>query len=160
MARSKLILPRGSVVKRHELKMVLFIAISWVIIDFLLFIFRLSSHITPFKYEDPGANTTRAILLRELNILLLSLIVGFLLVSVLRNFLRNSSLWLNLVLKTLLSVLAAMIMSFFIFLTYEMLIKQRPFDVTVEKFLEYTFRPDWLPKCWNGCCCLFSPCLQ
>jgi adenylate cyclase len=127
--------------------MVLFIAVSWVIIDFLLFIFRLTSHLTPFKYEDPSANTTRALLLREVNILLLSLIVGFLLVSVLRNFLRNSSLWVNLIVKTVISVMAAMVMSFFIFLTYEMLIRQRSLGVTFDRFLDYTFKPDWfLPK--------------
>lgn len=147
MKQTRLILPRSSAVKKHEIKIVFLIALFWIIIDLCIFIFQMKSGVFTFKYADPGSNTSRAIFLRELNVLLLSLIIGFLLVSVLRNFLRNSSLWFNLLVKTLLLLTVAVIMSFFIYVSYETLIHHRSTARAINKFLEHTFQPDWfIPK--------------
>ena len=147
MKTTRLILPRRSAVKKNEIKVILLIALCWIIIDLCIFIFQMKSGVFTFKYADPGSNTYKAIFLRELNVLLLSLIIGYLLVSLLRNFLRNSSLWFNLLVKTLVLVAVAVIMSFFIYMSYETLINHRAPGKSINKFMENTFRPDWfIPK--------------
>lgn len=147
MTTNFLTLPRRSAVKKHEVRIILVIALCWVVIDLCLFLFQMTAGSFAFKYADRDFNTSRALFLRELNVLFLSLIIGFLLVSVLRNFLRNSSLWVNLLVKTLLLVVAAVVMSFFIYVSYESLIHQRPVLETMNKFLKNTLQPDWfLPK--------------
>ncbi|HEX7903569.1 MAG TPA: adenylate/guanylate cyclase domain-containing protein [Chitinophagaceae bacterium] len=147
MNRSKLILPRGSVVKKYELKVVILIAVFWTIADFLLFLIRKYSNVLPLKYSDPSINTTKEVLLREVNVLLVSFIIGFFLVSVLRKFLRFASLWINLVAKTVILIVIAMVMNLFIYASYEMLFKHTSFSEVFQKFWNNTSRVEWLlPK--------------
>ena len=142
MSVSKLILPRGSVVNKRELPIILVIAISWTLID--LFLVRIS--VLPYKYGNE-ISTNRAITLRELNVFLLSFTIGFLLVSVLRKYFHSSSLWINLLFKTAILLLAAVIMNLFIYISYELLIGGRPLDTAFNRFVQNTFRPQWaLPK--------------
>jgi adenylate cyclase len=147
MKRSQLILPRGSVVKKYELKIIILIAISWTLVDLGLFLLRMASNVLPVKYFEPETNTIEAILLREVNVLLLSLIIGFIMVSILRQFLRTSSLWMNLMVKTLILVLVAMIMNFVIYVSYLMLLRDVPWSEAINRFWENTTRPAWIvPK--------------
>ena len=107
----------------------------------------MTSDALPDKYSDPQINTLKAILLREINVLIVSFIIGFLLVSVLRRVLRHSSLWVNLLVKTLILILAGLIMTFFIHASYDILIEGRTITEAMNKFLQNTFRPQWLiPK--------------
>ncbi len=73
-----------------------------------------------------------------------SLIIGYFLISVFRNFLRNKSPWVNLVIKTLLLVTVAIVMNFFIYFTYSLLIEHQPVAAAFHKFIENTFRQKWL----------------
>ena len=147
MKGSRLILPRGSVVKKYELRIIVIIAISWTLIDLALFYLRMASNVLPVKYSDPETNSFEAIVLREINVLILSLIIGFILVTILRRFLHNSSLWINLVVKTMILVLVAMIMNLFIYGTYLVLIRDMSISGAIERFWQNTFRPEWLfPK--------------
>jgi adenylate cyclase len=147
MARSTLILPRSSAVNKRELKIAFAIAMWWVVIDFFFLVIRMKSGIFATETDEPGMYSVRGLLLRELNVLLFSLIVGFLLVSVLNHILTRHSLWVNIVAKTLLLVLAAMIMNFFIYMTYKVVIAQYPPSIALERFIDNTFRPGWLlPK--------------
>ncbi len=147
MKGSKLILPSGSMVRKRELRVILVIAFCWTLTDFLLFIARKYSNLLPGKYYDPTANTSKAVLLREVNVLLVSLVLGFMLVSVLRKFLRNASLVTNLVVKTLILVSVAMLMNFFIYVSFEMVIRKLPLVYSMQHFLENTFRSEWIiPK--------------
>lgn len=147
MSVSRLIVPSGSVVNKRKLPIILLIAISWTLVDFSLFIVRMTSDLLPEKYSDPEINTFKAILLREINVLIVSFIIGFLLVSVLRRMLRHSSLVVNLLVKTFILVLAGIIMTFFIHVSYEVLIKGKTFAEGINKFIENTFRSQWLiPK--------------
>jgi len=142
MSVSKLILPRGSVVNKRQLPIILIIAISWTLID--LFLVRVS--ILPYKYGNE-TNANRAITLRELNVFLLSFFIGFLLVSILRKYFHSSSLWINLLVKTFILLLAAIVMNLFIYISYELLIGGRPLDDAYNRFVINTFRPEWaLPK--------------
>lgn len=147
MEKTRLILPGGSMVKKRELKLTIAIAIWWTFIDFLLLIIRMRSGLLPVKTEEKEMYTASALLLREVNVLLFSFIIGFLLVSVLRRVLRNYSLWANLLLKTLLLVIAAMLMNFFIYVTYKVLITGQSVPLALNNFADNTFRPEWLmPK--------------
>lgn len=147
MKRSRLILPRGSVVKKYELKIIIIIALAWTIVDLFLFFLRMASNVLPVKYYDPETNTVQAILLREVNVLILSLIIGFIMVSLMRKFLHNTSLWVNLLVKTLILVMVAMVMNFFIYGTYLILIRNYTFADAANRFWENTFRPEWIvPK--------------
>jgi adenylate cyclase len=147
MKRSTLIVPRGSVVRKYELRIILIIAIFWTLTDFCLFMIRKYSNVLPVKYSDPTVDTVKAVLLREVNVLIVSLIMGFVLVSILRKFLSNSSLWVNLFIKTLILVMVAMIMNFLIYVSYEMLLGGSPAYEAIEKFWGNTSRIEWLlPK--------------
>ncbi len=147
MAVSRLIVPSGSVVKKRKIPIVIMIAISWTVVDFLIFLVQMSSGSFNFKYEEPGTSTFRAILLRELNVLLVSFIIGFLLISVLPRFLRHASPWVNVIVKTFILIVAGLIMSFVIYVSYEIIIGHRTLTVSIERFFENTFHTEWIiPK--------------
>ena len=147
MKIARLILPRGSVVKRYELKIIIIIALSWTMVDLALFFLRMVSNVLPIKYFDPETNTAEAIILREVNVFVLSLIIGFIMVSILRRFLRSSSLLANLFIKTFILVLVALVMNFFIYCSYLILIRDLSIQGAVDRFWQNTFRPEWIvPK--------------
>ena len=147
MSFSRLIIPSGSVVNKRKLPIVIIIALSWTVADFLLFLIQMSTDSFEFKYQEPGTNTLKAILLRELNVLLVSFIIGFLLISVLRRLFRHTSPWINLILKTLILIAAGLIMTFLIYVSFELIIRHRSFNVALNRFLQNTFRTQWIiPK--------------
>jgi adenylate cyclase len=136
----------GSKVKRHERKVIFAIALAWTTVDFLFFLWRSSTGLLSEKYYSPDINFAREVLLRELNVFIISLIIGYFLVSVLRNYLRNSSLWYNLFIKTLILIAFAFIMNFFIYMTYEWLIAGNTLKRSWEKLVDNIFRDRWLLK--------------
>jgi len=147
MSISRLIVPSGSVVNKRKVPIIIIIAVSWTVADFLLFLIQMSTDSFSFKYEEPGSNTLKAIVLRELNVLLVSFIIGFLLISVLRRFFRHTSPWINLILKTLILIAAGLIMTFLIYMSFELVIRHRTLNVALDRFLQNTFRTQWIiPK--------------
>lgn len=136
----------GSKIKRHERKVILVIALSWTMVDFLFFLWRKGTGLLSEKYYSPDVNFTREVLLRELNVFIISLIIGYFLVSVLRNYLRNSSLWYNLFIKTLILIGFAFLMNFFIYITYEWLIAGNTLNRSLEKLADNIFQDRWLLK--------------
>jgi adenylate cyclase len=133
-----------SPVRRYEFKSILLIAICWTIVDFLFFLQRRAAGLSSPKYSSPEINLTQEILLRELNVFLVSLIIGYFLVSFLRHYLRNASLWFNIFVKTVLLVVAAFVMNFFIYVTYEWLIAGRSLQSGIDKFQHNMFQTPWL----------------
>jgi adenylate cyclase len=147
MGLQRLIVPTGSIVNKRKFPIIVVIAICWTIADFLIFLVQISSDTFDFKYDEPRSGTFRAILLRELNVLLVSLLIGFLLVSVLRRFFRHASMAVNLIAKTVILIAAGLIMSFLIYMTYEMIIGHRTFIDSIHRFLKNTFKGSWIvPK--------------
>ncbi len=147
MGISRLIVPSGSIVNKRKLPIILIIAISWTVADFLLFLVQLSSDSFAFKYSEPNSNTFKAILLREVNVLLVSFIIGFLLVSVLRRFIPHSSPWVNVIIKTFILIAAGLVMSFLIYVSYELIIGHRTFNESIHRFAVNTFNAGWIiPK--------------
>ena len=144
MKSTQIILPKRSAVKKKALKLILTIAVSWTIIDFIIFIIRFATATYTPKYQTTNAGALKTILLRELNVFIFSLILGYFLISVLRNFLRNIPPWLNLSVKTLLLIVVAIAMNFFIYFTYSLLIDQQPVADAFNKFIVNTFSSTWL----------------
>lgn len=140
------IFKRGSNLKKHDRKVILTIALSWTVIDFLFFLWREVTGLLSAKYYAPGTNFTKEVLLREVNVFIISLIIGYFLVTALRNYLRNSSLWFNLFIKTLILILAAFVMNFFIYVTYEWLIAGHSLGQSLGKLGENLFEGKWLLK--------------
>lgn len=134
-------------VNKRKFPIIFSIAAFWTIADFFVFLVQKSADGVVFKYEDTSEDSLRAVLLRELNVLIVSLLIGFLLVAVLRRFFRHASPAVNLILKTIILIAAGLIMSFLIYITYEMIIGHRTFSESVDRFLQYTFLPQWIiPK--------------
>jgi adenylate cyclase len=131
----KSILSGVSPIKRHERKVILLIALSWTAIDFIFFWWRKFAGILPEKYYNAATNLLKELLVRELSVFIISLLIGYFLVSALRNYLRNSSLWYNLVMKTLLLLVVALVMTFFIYISYEWLIAGHTLGVSFKKFI-------------------------
>ncbi len=131
-------------IRKHELRMILVIAISWTFVDFVLFLLRYSATNMPSKYTDPDIDLFKEIALRELNVFIFSFIIGYFLVKVLRDFIRNSSLWYNMLLKTVVLVAFSFLMNFFIYVTYEWLIAGYSFNESLDKFIEKMVHSSWL----------------
>lgn len=144
MKHTAIKLPKHSAVKKTELKQILLIAVAWTIIDFIIFLFRVATDNYTPKYDTTPAGNTRAVLLRELNVFIFSLIIGYFLVSVLKNILRNKSPLVNLLIKTGLLLAVSIFMNFLIYYSYHLLIVQEPAGEAFQQFIEGTFGSQWL----------------
>jgi adenylate cyclase len=133
-----------SVIKRYKLRMILIVAVSWTIIDSLFYIFRLTEQPLPSKYALFQKHTTQAILLREANVFFLSMIMAYFLVFFMKNFFRKNSLWINMFLKAIILVAAALVINFFIHFTYATLIAKHDASFAVLSFYRNTFETPWL----------------
>jgi adenylate cyclase len=131
-------------IRRYQTKTVLLIAVCWTVLDFLIFLQRKVTGVLPAKYYSPQYNISKEIFVRELNVFLISLIIGYFIASVFKNYLRNSSLWYNMFMKTLLLIVASFIMNFFIYVTYESLVVGQPFSTSVDRFVHNMFYTKWL----------------
>src|SRR6185295_20354706 len=109
-----------SVIRQYRIKMIFSIAISWTIIDLCFFIFRILTG-APSKTALFPNRTILTILLREVNVFFISLCIGYALVFLLRNVLRNSSVFINILLKTIILLIAALAVNFLIHITYVVL---------------------------------------
>lgn len=143
MGATFLKLPSISAVKKHEIKTIFVIAICWTIIDYFLFEYRRAIGSLSQKYYSSDINLLKEILLREVNVFMISLILGYFLIRS-KQYLRNSSLWFNLFIKTLILVVFGFVMNFFIYTTYESLIAGNSWQTGVEKFIHNMFYTKWL----------------
>lgn len=133
-----------SVINRYRLSMALGIALAWTIVDALFFVFRLSSGPSPNPYSIFEERTASTILLRELNVFVISLFMGFVLIYVMKDFFRNISLSLNLLLKLVILIVVALMMNLFIHCTYATVIAAIPLGEAVDSFYRKTFETRWL----------------
>jgi len=124
--------------------MILIVAVSWTIIDSLFYIFRLTEQPVPSKYSLFQKHTTQTILLRETNVFFLSMIMAYVLIFFMKNFFRKTSLWINMILKSILLIIAALVINFFIHFTYATLIAKHAASYAVESFYRNTFETPWL----------------
>jgi hypothetical protein len=140
-----------SVIKRYRFRVTLFIAIAWTVIDSLFYLFHLAYH-EPSRYALFQERTAQEILLRELNVFFLSMFMAYLLIFLLRNFFRELSFLLKIFFKSLILIMVALTMNFFIYFTYATLIDHLDASVAIETFYRNTFHtsrfiektPEWI----------------
>ena len=133
-----------SVIKRYKLRMILIVAVSWTVIDSLFYIFRLTEQPLPSKYSLFQKHTAQTILLRETKVFFLAMVVAYFLVFFMKNFFRITSLWVNIFLKAVILIVAALIINFFIHFTYATLIAKHEAYYAVLSFYRNTFETPWL----------------
>jgi len=133
-----------SVIKRYKLRMILIVAVSWTVIDSLFYIFRLTEQPIPSKYSLFQKHTTETILLREVNVFFLSMLMAYVLIFFMKNFFRKTSLWINMILKACILIMAALVINFFIHFTYATLIAKHRASYAIESFYRNTFETPWL----------------
>ena len=124
--------------------MILIVAVSWTLIDSLFYILRLEQEPSPSKYSLFQTRTTQTILLRELNVFFLSILMAYFLVFFMKNYFRRFSLWINMLLKALILITAALVINLFIHFTYATLIVKQTAGYAIESFYRYTFKTPWL----------------
>jgi adenylate cyclase len=132
-----------SVIKRYRLRMTFFIAIAWTLIDSLFYSFHITYHGTS-QYVLFPQKTVWTILLREANVFFLSMVMAYLLIFLLKDYFRNISLWLKIILKTIILVTVAILMNFFIHFSYSTLIGKQAAVYAVTSFYRNTFQTHWL----------------
>lgn len=97
--------PKLSMLKKYRYRLVLFIALLWTSIDFaVVFIFN--------TLPKEGMQ----FLLREAIVLIMSAVMGYLLVFVLRKLFRRYQLWVGLLLKSVSLIAAAFVMNSLLYL--------------------------------------------
>jgi adenylate cyclase len=95
-----------STLKKYRYRVVLFIAIFWTIVDLLaVLIFN----------DHPAEEFLHYLVLREVIVFIMSAIMGYLLVFILRKLFRNFLLWSSLLLKSLSLIVAAFIMNMILY---------------------------------------------
>jgi len=132
-----------SVIRQYRIRMIFSIAVSWTVIDLFFFIFRVLTSGPSTNTLFPN-KTIVTILLREVNVFFISLCMGYALVFLLKNLLRNSSVFTNILLKTLILIIAALGVNFLIHTTYVVLIDKKSFSIAVNSFYTHTFHATWL----------------
>ncbi|MGI8951803.1 MAG: adenylate/guanylate cyclase domain-containing protein [Chitinophagaceae bacterium] len=95
-----------SVVTKYRFQTILFIALFWTLTDTVV-VLTLSGL--------PKHSTTNGFILREVIVLLMSLIMGYLLVFTLRKIFRNFYLWSALLIKSVILIAAAFLMNLLLF---------------------------------------------
>ncbi len=95
-------IPKLSELKKYRYKVVLFVAVFWTIVDLLA--------VAVFN-KVPSGNHISQFLLREIIVFIMSAVMGYLLVFILRKLFRHYHLWISLLLKSVLLIIAAFIMN-------------------------------------------------
>jgi adenylate cyclase len=124
--------------------MILIVAVSWAAIDSLFYILRLTEQLVPSKYSLFQKHTAQTILLREINVFFLAMVLAYFLIFFMKNFFRKTSLWINMLLKAFILIIAALVINFFIHFSYAILIAKQTASHAVEIFYRNTFETPWL----------------
>jgi adenylate cyclase len=152
LKKTKSILSRVSPAKRYQRKLILTIALCWTVIDSIFFFWRKALGILPDKYYIPETNVFKEVVIRELNVFIISLTISYFLIVFLKTRLNKYSLVVNLAIKTIILIVAALIMTFFIYITYEWLISGHTLSYSLNKYFYNVFHrrlliqkmPEWI----------------
>jgi adenylate cyclase len=121
-------------VNKLKLKSLLFISFFWTLTDFVVIFFR----------EDvTSMHSLKGLLLRELIIFVLSIVMGYLFVFRLKKIFKDFPLWINFMLKSLILILSAFIITFIIHFGTLVALHVPP-AVAAHRILELALFKDWL----------------
>lgn len=120
---------------RYRIKTILVIAVFWTLIDFLLLMLTDITHLP---------NPMRSVVAREVLVFLMSFILGYLFVFTLKSIFRKFPLWINFLLKTLVILLAALLMNFLVHLVQDLVLLNYSVPRAVNKFFQESMNRGWL----------------
>jgi adenylate cyclase len=133
-----------TVIRRYRWRWVMIIAVSWTLIDLMLWGARAAVP-QPAAFED--ASDPRSLsyaMLRIGVVFVMSGVMGYLLVFKFRLLFRNKSLWANFVLKTLILMACSFFMNFFNLFGYFYLIQGRGFWASLAFYFKLPAEKFWL----------------
>jgi adenylate cyclase len=122
-------------VSKYRFRSILYIALFWTIIDLIVSLISRQSYI-----ERPLS----AFLLRGFLVFIFSFMMGYLFIFTLKNIVRNGSLWINFLVKTLILLVAAFAMNFLIHFAEDKLVMGMSGWDASTKFFRDTLRIKWL----------------
>lgn len=131
-------------INKYRFKLILLIAAIWVVFDFLYILIRFRVLDIPTRYYFFEYNDLSAILLREVVILFMSALIGYVLVFNFKRNTRNLPLWMNFIGKTALLMLLAFLMNFIIHISYSLIISGLPVWHALKDFENDAFRSYWI----------------
>lgn len=128
---------RISNLTKYRIRSVLFIALLWTFVDWITILLR---------NQELSSNVQRehSLWMRELLMFILSVIMSYLFVYRLKRLLRNYPLWLNFILKSVILLGSALIISFIIQFASFTLVSGNPPVVALDKILAYALHKSWL----------------
>ncbi|MEO6329348.1 MAG: hypothetical protein ABIO55_10460, partial [Ginsengibacter sp.] len=114
----------------------MFIAFLWALVDFIVVLLR--------EDESEVVKHTKNLWVRESLIFLLSLIMGYLLVYKLKKILRSYPLWVNFLLKSVILLGSALLISFVIQFATSYIITGHPAAEAIKHIMQYALHKNWL----------------
>ena len=123
-------------VTKIRIRSVLFIAVFWTVIDWILVLLKNNS--------SENFHRVHSIWVRELLIFVLSIIMGYLFVYKLKKLLRHYPLWLNFVLKSLILLGGALAITFLIEFVSSTIVSGETPALALHNILVYALHKDWL----------------
>lgn len=122
-------------VRKYRFRTILFIAFFWTGIDLL---------VTLITRHDPRQYEFSSLFIRELLVFIMTLIMGYLFIFTLKSTLRNGSLWLNFLIKTVILLGAAFIMNFMVHVADNRFTMDMSYSDALSSFFRETLHLKWL----------------
>lgn len=124
-------------ITKYRIRSVLFIALLWTFVDWVTVLLR-NQEITSVVRRE------HSLWMRELLMFVLSVIMAYLFVYRLKKLLRHYPLWANFILKSIILLGSALIISFIIqFASFTIVSGNSP-EVALDKILAYALHRSWL----------------
>ncbi|MGB8193602.1 MAG: adenylate/guanylate cyclase domain-containing protein [Chitinophagaceae bacterium] len=140
----KSIANRFSVISKYRYKLILLIAVIWVVLDSAYILIRFKLLDIPSRYYFFEYNEPWAIVLREVIVFFMSALMGYVLVFNFKRNSRNLPLWVNFIRKTGMLILLAFAMNFLIHFSYSMLISHLTPSLALKDFAGDAFATYWI----------------
>lgn len=122
-------------VSKYRFRSILYIALFWTVIDLVVSLISRLSYIN---------RPISAFFLRGSLVFVFSFIMGYMFIFLLKNIVRNGSLWINFLVKTIILLFAAFAMNFLIhFAENKLIMDMSGYDAT-RNFFRETLRIKWL----------------
>lgn len=126
---------RISNVTKYRIRSIIYISLFWTITDFITVLLR----------DDPySSRHAESLAVRELLIFVLSLLIGYLFVYKLKRFLRHYPLWLNFLLKSVILLSSALLLSFFIQFANSIMVLNNSMSDAIKTIIDYALYKNWL----------------
>ncbi len=123
-------------ITKYRIRSVLFIAISWTLVDWITVLLR--------NQDIDKIHREHSLWMRELLMFILSVIMGYLFVYRFKKLLRHYPLWLNFVAKSVILLASALVISFLIqFVSFTLVSGETP-ALALHNILVYALHKNWL----------------